>query len=724
MIGKEKLRTLLVCLALTLGTALLYWPVVTLDYVTLDDGIYLMNNFHVNRGFTWEGLRWCFTTSYASMWHPLTWVSCMLDCQLYHRWLGGHHATNLVLHILSALMLFLLLNRMTRAFWRSAMVTALFAWHPLHVESVAWLSERKDVLCTVFWMLTLWAYLRYAEECKMQSAKRKRFYVLALVFFVLGLMSKPMLVTLPFVLLLLDWRPLRRMQLAPPSAREMQNAECRMQNKGQSYGSTASRPAVLRLLIEKIPFFVLSIIFSVLAVKAAGLNAVSLASFPFPHRLGNAVVSYFIYVAKTIWPQNLVAIYSYDVPWETWQIVAACLFLIAVSAAALRFWKTRPYLLVGWLWFLGTLVPVLGLVRVGAQSMADRYTYIPSIGLFILFIWGACDLGSGWRQGPVLLGGLAWVALVACVLLAGKQIQYWRNGETLFAHNLEVDPDNFIAQNCYAAYFLANGQLERARVEDEKSLRLNPNYDLAHAVLGEVFLLQGNYDQAAPELAAALQLNPTSGDARVLYAKALLGQDHPAEAEQQFAQVLAADPVVPEAHYGLGQALAKLGKPDEACAQFTEALRLAPQFSDARLQLAIVLAKQGKTSDAISHYRLAKDVPPSASDVMVMNNLAWILAASPYPELRNGAEAVKLAARACELDRSQQPMLIGTLAAAYAEAGRYDEAVAAAQQAHDLALKLAGNAHDAAEEKTAKDLAARNLELLELYRSRHPYHEK
>ena len=481
----------------------------------------------------------------------------------------------------------------------------------------------------------------------------------------------------------------------------------------------------MRLLIEKIPFIVLSIVFSVLAVHAAGTNALSLTSLPLLARLGNAAVSYFLYAAKTIWPKNLVALYPFEVRWETWQIAAAFLFLITVSAVAVRLWKTRPYLLLGWLWFLGTLVPVIGLVRVGAQSMADRYTYIPSIGLFVLFIWGAWDLVRGWRQGSVVLGGLTWVALVACALLTGQQLEYWRNGGTLFAHNLEVDPDNFIAQSCYAAYFLAQGQLDRARVECDKALRLNPNYELSHGVLGQVLLLQGKFDEAARELATALRINPASNYARLFYAKALLGQNLPAEAELQFAQVLATDPVVPEeAHCGLGRALAKLGRPEEACAQFTEALRLAPQYPEARLQLAIALARQGKTTEAISHYRLAKNVPPSAPDSAVLNNLAWILAASPSSELRDGAEAVKLAARACELDHRQQPLFIGTLAAAYAEAGRFDEAVAAAQQAHDLALELAGKSHDPADQKTAQDLAARNLELLGVFRSRQPYHEK
>jgi tetratricopeptide (TPR) repeat protein len=704
MIGKEKLRTLLVCVALIIGTAILYWPVVTFDYVTLDDTIYLTDNFHVNRGFTWDGLRWCFTSSYANMWHPLTWLSYMLDCQLYHRWWGGPHATNLILHILSSVLLFLALDRLTKAFWRSAMVAALFAWHPLHVESAAWLSERKDVLCGVFWMLALWAYIRYAEECspsktrqETQNTKRKRFYLAALVFFVLGLMAKPMLVTLPFVFLLLDWWPLRRMQMSHLN---------------------------LRLLVEKIPFFVLTILFSVLAVHAAGAHAASLTRFPLTYRLGNAVVSYFLYAAKTVWPRNLVVLYPYDVRWGTWQIIAACLFLIAVSAAALLLRKTRPWLLLGWLWFLGTLVPVIGLVRVGAQSMADRYAYIPSIGLFILLCWGACYFFSGWRHGPAILGGIAALALVACALLTGKQIYYWRNGETLFAHNLAVDPDNFMARCSLATFYLGNSQLEQARVEAEKAVLLNPRYPISRLVLGKVLLLQGKFDEAAAQLVAFSRLAPASNDAHLLHGHILLAQNLPAEAAQQFTAILANDPLIPEAHYGLGRALAKLGKPQEACAQLMEALRLAPQYAEARLQLAIALAGQGKTTEAIADYRLAKNVPVSAPDSAVMNNLAWIMAASPFPELRNGAQAVKLAARACELDHNQQPIFIGTLAAAYAEAGRFDEAVAAAQQAHDMALELAGKAHNPADAKAANDLAARNLELLEIYRSRHPYHQE
>jgi tetratricopeptide (TPR) repeat protein len=478
--------------------------------------------------------------------------------------------------------------------------------------------------------------------------------------------------------------------------------------------------------MEKAPFFLLSGVSCILTMYAQsrGGAVLSLASLSMPARLCNALVAYCHYIAKAVWPDNLSAIYILKGSLPNWEPMAAGLFLAAVSIVAARGWKTRPYFLMGWLWYLGTLVPVIGLVQVGLQAFADRYAYIPSIGLFAVFIWGACDLAGGWRRGAAILGGLAWVALLACALLTGRQIQYWRNSGTLSAHSLEVDPNNYIAECCYAGYFLDHGQLDRAQAECEKSIRLNPDIEPPHDILGHVLLLQGKYDQAAKELAAVLKRRPASLEARLFYAWTLLGQDHPADAVQEFAKVAAADPVVPSAHYGLGWALVKLGKPEEGCAQLMEALRLAPSWSNTRLQLAVALAGQGKTTEAVAHYRLAKNVPASAPDSAVMNNLAWIMAASPFPELRNGAQAVKLAARACELDHNQQPIFIGTLAAAYAEAGRFDEAVAAAQQAHDLALELAGKAHNPADAKAANELAARNLELLEIYRSRTAYHEK
>ena len=745
MIGGEKLRTGLVCLVLVLGTALLYAPVLNFSYVTLDDPIYLINNFHVNNGFTWEGLRWCVATSRASMWHPLTWVSFMLDCQLYRQWLGGPHATNVVLHILSTVLLFLLLRRMTGAFWRSAMVAALFAWHPLHVESVAWLSERKDVLCTVFWMLTLWAYLRYAEESKAQisgSDPRHRrgvvHYLLAVGFFVLGLMAKPMLVTLPFVFLLLDWWPLGRLQfksgaaskstpsgaLKPALELERFKKKCSRGLMGNVFGeapNTAGEGARapqksrrfsgysfhgIALVLEKSPFFLISIIFCILTMAIVRGATFPVQAPPITERLGNCLVSYFRYAAKTIWPENMVLLYPYEFHWAAWQIMLAGIFVVAVSGAALRLRRTRPYFLFGWLWYLGILVPVIGLVQVAVEQMADRYSYIPSIGLFVIICWGAYDLVGGWRHGKLLLGVLGWAALLACSILAGKQLQYWENSDTVFTHNLEVTPDNYIVRATYAAYFYNEKQLARAIEESQKSIRINPGYATSHIVLGNALLQQGNAGQAVAQLLLALQIDPSSSDARLGYGKGLLAQNQPAEAERQLTMVLAADPGRPEAQYWLGRAQLKEGKLAEACAQFAKCSKLARKFPDAQFQLAVILAREGKIMEAMENYRQAKNVPVAAPDCDVMNNLAWIMAASPLAENRDGAQAVQLATRARDLDHSQHAVIIGTLAAAYAEAGRFDEAMAAAQQAHDLALA-----------QGAKELAARNLDLLAIYRS-------
>jgi cytochrome c-type biogenesis protein CcmH/NrfG len=764
---KEGTRTFLVCLSLAAGTALLYAPALNFSYVTLDDPLYF--DHHINGGFSWAGLGWCLETTRGYLWHPLTWVSHMLDCQLFGPRFGWHHATNVALHILSTMLLFVILRRMTGAFWRSAMVAALFAWHPLHVESVAWLAERKDVLSALFWMLTLWAYLRYAEEKNttnhglhgspsahlnpslsvpsvksvVKSGSSKVFYILALVFFILGLMAKPMLVTLPFVFLLLDWWPLCRIdpgraglcRVPSESARmsipihgsqsEHQKDAPQRGDKSSVFAQASSfarptedrtadrRPAISGLVIEKIPFLILSIVFAVVTMVAARSDVASLTTLPIPQRLGNSVVSYFLYVAKTIWPENMMVLYPYEFHWAAWQIIASGLFVVAVSVTALRLRRTRPYFLLGWLWYFGILFPVIGLVQAGTQRMADRYTYIPSIGLFVIFCWGACDLLSGWRHGKMMLGALGWAVLAACVLVAGKQLQYWQNSDTLFTHNLELTPNNYFAHADRAAYFYNEKQLERAITECRKSIQIEPGYALSHIVLGGALLQQDKPGQAAEQYAIGLQIDPSSEDARLGYANALLVQNLPTEAARQITTVLAADPDDPEAHFLMGQALLQQGDLTGARAQYTKAISLAGRYSDAHFQLAVVLARQGNLKEAVENYRAAKNVPPAAGDFMVLNNLAWILATSPHPEFRDGPKAVELAARARDLDRSQHPVVIGTLAAAYAEAGRFEEAVAAARQAHDLA-QAQGDA----------TVAARNLELLEIYRSRRPFHEK
>jgi Tfp pilus assembly protein PilF len=723
VIAKDNLRKIGVCFALALGTALLYAPALHFDFVNYDDPIYVIDNLHI-RSLSRQSLGWCFQAGYGSLWHPLTWMSHMLDFELYGLHPGGHHATSVLLHILNSTLLFVVLDRMTKAFWPSAMVAALFAWHPLHVESVAWISERKDVLSVFFWMLTLWAYVRYVEEWKAQSGRRRIFYWLALFFFALGLMAKPMLVTLPFVLLLLDWWPLGRMRMFSPNLNPNPNltpqnsrgsTESRPTELETGRGSTESRPTVFRpavsgLLVEKIPFLVLSILACGMTLKAAGRMVEPLAQFPFLPRAINALLTYFRYVEKMVWPADLVAVYPLEFRWSGAEVLTAGLFFIVVSITAVRLWKARPFWVTGWLWYLGILVPVIGLVQVGAQPMADHCTYLPAIGIFMVICWEAWDIGSGRRQGRVILGTMAALALGACFVLSRKQLEYWRNPVALFSHNLKVTPNNYAVHADYAAFLLNASQLQLARAECVKSIQIEPNYGWSHHVLGSISLLEGQLDEADAELRKALRLDPARADVHLDLGKVALRRNLPVEAAAQFSAMLELEHSNPQAHVGLGQALAIQGRLDDARAQYAEALRLAPQFAEAHHQLAVVLALQHNIAEAVLEYRTALAINPDRPETL--NNLAWILATDPRAEIRRGAEAVQFALAACKLTRNQDPLMLGTLAAAYAESGNFDQANATAQQAHDLA---------AAQRKT--DLAARNLKLLEIYRAHRPYHE-
>jgi tetratricopeptide (TPR) repeat protein len=726
----------MVCCVLALGTALLYCPAVTFDFINYDDPDYILNNFHINRDLHWRALGWCFQAGYASNWHPLTWMSHLLDCQLFGLRPAGHHATSVLLHSLNSTLLFLVLRRMTGAFWRSALVAAAFAWHPLHVESVAWVAERKDVLSTLFLILTFWAYVRYAEEFKIgsdnlrKSLNYKTFYALALVFFAFGLMAKPMLVTLPFVLLLLDWWPLGRFQMEPKPKKVAtqgppQSLEVGTPRRGvrsaqradpaNSIAPTIDRPHQIWVFpYEKAPFFLLSGVSCLLTIYAQhrGGSIQPLDTESIQSRLSNALVAYCQYLAKIVWPANLCVIYPLNKNLPAWEPVAAGLFLIAISAAAVRFWKTRPYFLAGWLWFLGTLVPVIGLVQVGDQAIADRYTYIPSIGVFIGLFWaisGYFDIPG--RCRPVILSALACAALASCIMLTARQLQFWQNSEVLFRHALDVTPDKTIAHATLGAYYLGRHQLDKGRAECEESIRCGPAYPAAHLFLGQAMLLQGKPNDAAVELRMAVRLAPRSSHARFIYGQVLVAQNLPAEAAAQFEEMLRSDPGNPDGHFWLGKSLAMNGQLDEAVFHFNEALRQIFQYPEAHFELAMVLSQQHKIAEAVSHYRTALRFSPN--DPRALNNLAWILVADPHPEIRNGAEAVRLAERACVVTHHSEPFFLGTLADAYAEAGRFDEAVKTAQQAHDLAV-----------EHGLDKVAARNLELLEIYRSHHAYHEK
>ncbi|MGA2750815.1 MAG: tetratricopeptide repeat protein [Verrucomicrobiota bacterium] len=664
MARKDCWRVAAVCLVLGLGTVALYSPAFHFGFVNYDDQMYVTANGHVNRGLTAEGVRWAFQAGYAGNWHPMTWLSHIMDCQVFGPKAGGHHGTSVLLHALNSMLLFLVLRRMTGALWRSAAVGAFFAWHPLHVESVAWIAERKDVLSAFFWMLAMWAYVRYVEESKAPSPKARIYYLGTLVWFTLGLMSKPMVVTLPCVLLLLDWWPLGRWQSGQAAA------------GGEGEGPAG--PGKLQLLTEKIPFFVLSVgasIVTLVAVHREGA-ASAVARLPFKIRFVTAGVSYFRYLEKTVWPSDLGAMYPFVIHYPKWELICIALVLAGISAVAWQVRKARPFWLVGWLWYAGMLFPVMNLVAAGGQPMADRYMYLPSIGLLVLICWDAYDLAGRWRMGRVILGGLCGVGLAACCVTTSNQLQYWRNEGTLLSRVTQPET-NFLGHANYAAYLMNHNQLKQAQAECDKAVSIVPKYGLVQGLLGNILMLEGKYDDAIATLRSAQRLDPSLAAIHVPLGRALLGKKRLEEAAGEFRLAIETEPRNYEAHDWLGRTLLAEGKTADGVAEFHKSLALQP------------------------------------NQVEVLNNLAWMLATNPRGELRNGAEAVQLARRACELTRDTQFIFLGTLAAAYAEAGRFDEAAATAQKAADLAAKE-GN----------KAAASRNLELLQIYRSRQAFHQK
>ena len=645
----ENRRTALICAALAVGTFLLYAVAGGFDFINLDDPIYVSTNVHLREGLSGRGLAWCFQTTTLGNWIPLTWLSYLLDYQWHGADPRGYHLTNIVLHAANAALLFLVLQRMTKACWRSAMAAALFAWHPTRVESVVWISERKDVLSGLFWILTMWAYVHYVSK---PGAWR---YALVLVLFALGLMAKPILVTLPFVLLVLDGWPLRRNEGGAVSAR--------------------SWP---RLVLEKVPMILLAAACGVVTVIAQGRSGAvsSLGRLPFLQRIGNALVSYCVYLEKAFWPVHLSVVYPLHQQ-RLAEIVAAVVFLAAITDRVLGLRKAHAYLTMGWLWFLGTLAPVIGLVQVGAQGMTDRYTYLAFIGLFIMFCWGLGDLESFLtRWHPWVAPALGGTVLILCVIGTRYQLQFWQNSGTLFHRSIELDSDNYVAHATYGIYLSEHGDTTNGIAELQKSVQIVPEFAYGHALLGKALNQAGQRDAAAGELRRAEDLDPGQIEARRDLASILLEQNQPAAAEVELAKVIQLDPDDPVAHALLGRAL----------------------------------ALQNKTTEAVAHYRIALRLQPAMVDAL--NNLAWILATDSNPANRDGAEAVRLARRACELTQNKVPMLIGTLAAAYAEAGDFDQAIATALKAHDLAT---------AQGRAA--VAAKNAQLLEFFRSHRAWRE-
>ena len=623
------LLKIFICLFLIGATLAVFWALKNNEFVNLDDNVYVTENLYVQAGLTFKGLSWAFTTTHASNWHPLTWLSHMLDCQLFGLKPTGHHLTSLLLHIVNTLLLFLVLRRMTGALWRSSFVAALFALHPLHVESVAWVAERKDVLSTFFWMLTMWTYIRYVERPRLDR------YLLVLVSFVPGLMAKPMLVTLPFVLLLQDYWPLGRFQFNPPSPPFRKGGHRRPEpawyptcspselsvsretaGKGPDFGAGRwggfESIYPLRLVLEKVPFFALSAVSSFLTFYAqkSGGAVVPLELFPIENRIATALVSYVGYIGKMIWPHHLAVFYPYSGMLPAWQVAGAGLLLVWACVLVIRYARSRPYLLVGWLWYLGTLVPVIGLVQVGSQAMADRYTYVPLIGLFIMMAMGIPDLLAGWRYRRIVLGISGGLLLLIFMIVTWRQAGHWYNSITLFEHALDVTANNSIIHNSLGFVLAEKGKDEEASAHYTEALRFKPNYAEAHNNLGVVLGRQGNIREAIAHYTDALRFKPNFADAHYNLGFTLGREGNIKEAIAHYREALRIKPDYADAHNNLGVALVRQGNFKEAIAHFTEALRIKPDYTEVYCNLGNALSEQGRIEEAITHYTKALQIKP------------------------------------------------------------------------------------------------------------------
>jgi Flp pilus assembly protein TadD len=573
-------REVVACLALALLTLAAFGPICSreYDFVNFDDDEYVTGNPHVQAGLTPANFRWAWTTFHAFNWHPLTWLSLQCDAQLFGLDPRGFHLTNVVLHVASSIVLFLVLRGMTGAVWRSALVAALFALHPLHVESVAWVSERKDVLSGLFWMLTLAAYVGYARR---PGPVR---YLLLLVIFALGLLAKPMLVTLPCVLLLLDYWPLRRWEGHAPEA------------------SAAFPPASLRRLIaEKLPLLALAVASSCVTVVAQRGVVKTWEEFPLRVRVLNALVAYVAYLGKTFCPSGLAVLYPHPgAALPSWPAIAAAVLLAAITGLALWQARTRPYLSVGWLWYLGTLVPVIGLVQIGLQAYADRYTYVPLVGIFVIVAWGLGDLaarGRELRNVAVLLGG---GAVMACLVVTMLQVRHWRSSVTLWEHTLAVTSGNAVAHDSLGSALAQQGKTQAALAHFRDAVRIRPDYPDAQYKLAMLLLGQGKAAEARVHAEAALKSSPDDPRPRTCLGLAQLQEGQTDEAARTLEEVVQAHPDFALAVNGLGEARLRQGRVTDALACFLRAAALQPADVLYQSNLAAAYAESGRYDEAIS----------------------------------------------------------------------------------------------------------------------------
>jgi protein O-mannosyl-transferase len=575
---------LILCAALIVVTLAVYWPVRNHEFIDLDDDAYIVSNPNVKSGLSWQGVKWAFTTGHAANWHPVTWLSHQFDCQFFDLKPAAHHLINLLFHIINTILVFLVFNRMTKGVWQSAFIAGLFALHPLHVESVAWVAERKDMLSTMFWLLTMFAYVRYAER---NSISR---YFIALVLFILGLMSKPMLVTLPIVLLLLDYWPLERLQ--------------------------KSKSSIFSLIIEKIPFFVLSIISSVITFMVQQHSQATSVILPLEVCLANAINSYAVYIGKMIWPIHLAVLYPHIYGFiPVFKIIVFAVMLIVATIVLIYYGRRHKYLIVGWFWYIVTLVPVIGIIQVGSQAMADRYTYIPLTGIFLIIAFGASELLQNIPVKKYIFTALAIIVLLGCVTTTSKQLKYWQDDYPLYDHALTVIEQTYLTQD--------NVSELGPRRHTSEALRYVPNSPVLHTIFGTTLLELNRLDEAIDNFKFAIELDPNYLTPYYNMAIALGQKGDVNGAIEQYKSIIRLKPDFVDAYSFTGELLYQKGQFAESIEYLEKAIQFAPDNIPLHNRLMTAYASIGKIDEAIEHCRIVLKANPN--DAEMLTNLGILL---------------------------------------------------------------------------------------------------
>ena len=736
----ESQRVQGVCLGLVLLTLVIYGRVAGHDFVDYDDNLYVYTNRVIANGLTWSGVQWAFTQVHGegTYWHPITWLSHMLDVELFGMNPAGHHLVNVLLHIGNSLLLFLGLRWLTGATWRSAAVAAIFAWHPFQVDTVAWIAERKYLLSTGFGLVTIGAYVRYAQK---PGPHR---YALVAGLFALGLMTKPVLVTLPCALWLLDFWPLRRLKTAGEVTRKTAASATTIAPGPPRFPGVS----LARLIVEKLPLLVLSAAASAMTVLGHSKMDALLTGdiLPLSVRLQTALVSYATYLRKIFWPADFSVIYPHPGGWPVMLVAGSALVLLAVSAVVIVGARRARWGVVGWCWFLGMLVPTIGVVQAGIQAMADRFVYFPLAGIALVVVWLGAEVLAArpqWRQ-PLLAGGA--LALAACVVDAALQVPHWEDSRALFEHATRVTVGNHIAHINLGSALMREQRVEDAIANFKEAIRIRPTYYDGWNSLGNAWSRQGQFAEALKSFSEALRFNPGFADAYNGAGFSLANLNRPAEAAEQYAAALRLKQDFPEAHFNFASLLETQGKLKEAEQHYRDALRFRPGLAEARTALGLLFVRQGKAAEAVEQFTVVVQLRPEDPDAhlrlgVALSNqqkvesavtefretlrlrpetpaalvaLATVLATHPNIQYRNGKQAVEYARKANQLSNNQNPLHLDALAAALAEAGNFAEAA----NTQVMAVRLASAANAPAE------IVLEMQKRLQLYQAGKPFRQQ